>query len=133
MNKVYQTDETCETGNCLAACIASILEVPLEEVPSPEKNISAQEDWDEYFIKLLKYLRKHGLGLISITENPGVADHLKIKGYKIGIFSNKNSNVRHAVVMLGNRVVHDPSSNPIKRKKKDLEWYDVLYKTGLKR
>lgn len=55
----FRPSEGDGAGNCLAACIASVLELPLADVP----NFAALPQ-DEWFLTLEAWLRDRGLGLV---------------------------------------------------------------------
>lgn len=53
MKPVYQTISNSINGNCLAAMVASILELSIEEVP----NFVEADDW---FVAMQEFMLKHG-------------------------------------------------------------------------
>jgi hypothetical protein len=83
-------------GNCLMACVASILEVPLESLPDLYEREKAGDHW---FTVLAEVLASHGLKPIE----GGKRDL-----YHIGVGPSPRSDMPHAVVMLGTEMVHDP-------------------------
>lgn len=82
-------------GNCFAACIASILEVPLKEVPECNGGRFSQA--------LMDWLRERGLGLVS-TPTRGAF----IYGYCILVARSQRTDGFHCVVLEDGDVVHDP-------------------------
>jgi hypothetical protein len=106
MKQVYQTNMEPGTGNCLAACFASILEIDLEEVP----DLKAGTD----FKVMQDFLGAHGVEPIWL-HNKGLDN--SYNGYTpkycvlIGA-SPRYENLLHAVVGrpkgYGYEVVHDP-------------------------
>lgn len=99
-------------GNCLAACVASLLELPIEEVPNfAELN---------YFAGLHKWLAERGLIGIEITFSEGVHFAKAYFGYANGPLimwgesprSNGDRRKGHAVVGTpagyGCDLLHDP-------------------------
>lgn len=51
-------------GNCFAACIASILGVPLKIVPQPTE--ADRESWENYWPRVAAFLWNHGLALVHM-------------------------------------------------------------------
>lgn len=113
MKPVFQTRYGKE-GNCLASCIASILEVPLERVDF-EHNV---EDWVDAVNKVLMPLGFYYLG-IDIKDGD-ISHLLKLDGVW-AIFSgvpkrNATTGMMHAVVgiieaqglRLRFNTIHDP-------------------------
>lgn len=103
MKPVYQTIMTKERGNCLAACIASLLELPIEAVP----NFSERADWFNY---VDEFLEQFDLQLVQ-TKYSRTAEHL-MRGYYI--LSGPSPNIKgvdHVVIGKNGKVVHDPSPN----------------------
>ena len=87
-------------GNCLAACIASILECDIERLPNYHDG-SWFWDWE-------KFLEPHGIALL------GNASYYW-NSYWIGVVPSLNNDGRHhAVVMLDNKLAHDPNTPPSK-------------------
>lgn len=112
MKPVFQTKKhnPPETfGNCYAACYASILEVPIEDVPPFEDmpgfaNDDLRKDWWwnvlQWWLKDLGWFasqHKHDAGLIP-------------KGFAImSGQSPRFPDSGHCVVVLDGKVVHDPA------------------------
>lgn len=65
LSKVHQTDFTPEKGNALQACVASIFNLHLTDVP----NFIA--DRDGYWQAMLKHASRLGLGLIKVPLRNG--------------------------------------------------------------
>jgi len=95
-------------GNCFPACIASLLEVSISDVPQP--GIDDKDDWSEYWTRLGAWLE--GLGFHLIQVSPG--------WWSTSVMSESESDLwigsgpgprghRHSVVMRGaGFLVHDP-------------------------
>jgi len=98
---ITQTSDGIGKGNCLQAALASVLELPLDEVP--HSVVWPDEEW---FERLNAWLSQRlGLVLISVSA----------EGWKIpeSIFhiisgSTPGTGVAHAVVGRGGQIVHDP-------------------------
>ena len=96
-------------GDCLRACVASIFELPLEDVPhfvaDPRTWLPALADW----------LSPMGLG-IDYEEYGGAwekAPRRLHEGHWIaGVSSQRFPGGRHAVVMDFDRIAWDPSPTP---------------------
>lgn len=107
-------------GNCYAAAIASLLEVPIEEVPWPgEEN---RGDWGTYWPRVARYLDSKGVVLIHVPysdeeEDSGIAPHIRPwttrdelgqpGPYYIANGLGPRGN-QHSVVMRDGKLEHDP-------------------------
>lgn len=99
-------------GNCFQACLASILEMPLEQVP----HVYEGEGWvDETgrvgMRRLQAWLRPLGYLYFEIDFEAGWIDAWADLGYLDChyVFSGMGDRgVRHATVALNGRMVHDP-------------------------
>ena len=100
MKPVFQTDLTAEHGNCYSACIASILEIPLENVPNISDYI-----WN---IKMAEFIAKYGYNLLILPM-----EYLKYFSRIEGTYcivsakSPRHDNILHAVVGIGRNVEMD--------------------------
>lgn len=104
-----------DKGNCLAACVASILEVPLETVP----NFIEETSW---FSSLRKFLLQHGYHLFELTPNYSLpVFHLMIGP---GPRSRDGKPIHHSVVGKGGVIVHDP--HPSKSGLLEVEYFLVF-------
>jgi len=96
-----------EQGNCWQACVASILEIPLEE--AFDNRQYTDKNW---FDRFNEWLEKYGLACIAF-------DHSKdkpltcseIKGYAIMKCKSETlyQGERHVVIIKDQNVVHDPN------------------------
>lgn len=94
MRPVDQTTYGPNDGNCFSACIASILEIPLAEVPR-FMNVSAA---------LMRWLAERGLSATLYYS-----DEFVPPGYSIAAGPSKRFAGRmHACVAFDGVVVHDP-------------------------
>lgn len=100
MKPVDQTVFGYPNGNCFSACLASILELPLEEVPW----FMAEGDW---LSRVQEWLKPRGLYaaclLIDTTESPFYPP-----GWHILSGQSPRGDWLHAVVAQGTKIVHDP-------------------------
>jgi hypothetical protein len=100
MIPVYQNILTPPKGNCVAACVASILEIPLETVP----NFNDYPDWWE---ALNWFLGLYGLYAVDVTIPPG-REWFVCRGYHLINGQSPRFDCLHAVVGKDGRMVHDP-------------------------
>ena len=109
--KVYQTKfggvdaPIGERGNCWQAAVASILELPLQDVP----DIQVYDDKMWWFDKFREWLEQYGLGAIGLSTGGNIT----IQGYHL--IECKSTTLKngelHVVVGLNEKVVHDPNPN----------------------
>lgn len=90
-----------EVGNCWSACIASILEIGITDVPV----FAAYEDWWE---RTFSWLGERGYMLEYLR--PELLDYLGIKDLPLCIATGKSprGDFNHSVVWLSDKMVHDP-------------------------
>lgn len=100
MKPVWQTIFGKGEGNCLPACIASVLELELEAVP----NFCAlyKSYWQE---ELNKWLHRYGLGALTVAF-PG--DSPITKGWCLAGGPCGPEGVMHSVVMKDMKMIHNP-------------------------
>lgn len=101
-------------GDCYRACIASILELPLEEVPH---FMQIDVDTKEYYLgHVQNWLLEKGMFMMSLPEEINeyykwIIDE-KYPGYVIasGVSPRQpeGKTLHHAVVMKSGKIVHDP-------------------------
>ncbi len=111
MKPVMQNVRNTETGNCFSACVASIFELDISEVPN---FIEAGRNWmNEYNLWLEKF------GLTSFEMD--VSDDNRETWRKwldhkdnYSIISVVDDKIPHALVMKGTKIVHDPFENNCK-------------------
>lgn len=88
-------------GNCLAACLASVLHVALDDVP----DLSQAADWSEQRLLLNAWLEAFGLRAIVVSGPPPAE-----LGHARTIVSGTTarSDLMHATVWRGQQLEHDP-------------------------
>jgi hypothetical protein len=106
-----QTKMGFEDGNCFEACIASILEVSIEDIPDFHKGI-APDDGPGYWERVHEWCKDKPFGLISVTLQEG-HDPLKFFHDTWVIASGPSPRRKeewqlHAVVWRNGEIVHDP-------------------------
>ena len=106
MIEVEQTIFLPPHGNCLAACMASVLELSLDEVPNPTGS-----DWIDVWIVWLRP-RGFGLTLVGCPDEPDQMELFKARympGYTILTGQSPRGDWLHAVVARDGEIVWDPS------------------------
>ena len=115
MTPVDQTIFGGREGNCFAACVATILRLPLEDVP----NFCAHEDW---FARFDAWLRERGLWPLKFDASAELIDNVARDA--LGIVSGEaERGLMHATVWRGGAMVHDPHPSRAGL----LEVVDVIY------
>jgi len=84
-----------KAGNCLTACIASLLAIPIAELPNHQG-----EDWLEGWNENLLHYNAH---LIVIDDPKAIQP-----GYSILSGLSPRGKWLHAVICLDGKMVHDP-------------------------
>jgi hypothetical protein len=107
MTPVMQT-VTGRGGNCFAACLASILELPITAVPNFFD--LAPDEPGPWWKAVRDWLRPRGFGIITLSfEDAKSWDELCLDGYHI--VSGKSPRLEgahHSTVWHRGRMVHDP-------------------------
>jgi len=102
------------TGDCLRACVASIFDLPPEEVPhfvDGEYRPIGEPGWSPWWIQLQAWLHERGFGLFfALIQEPekhwgelNMDFHYVLGGYA-------KSGLPHSVVARGREIVHDPAA-----------------------
>jgi len=92
MIKQYQE----KADDCLSACIASILEISIKDVP----NFVVPGEWRE---NVQRWLNKRGFALVQRASN------LVFDIPYIASMKHKYRPFRHAVIWKNGKILHDPS------------------------
>ncbi len=111
MKPVIQTDLSFETGNCGEACIASILEIELSDIPRLH-NPNDDQDGDIYCRNIRSFLSQFELSYIDLSMSEGHDPKDFFKDCWI-IATGPSPRAtkewhRHAVVWRNGKTVHDP-------------------------
>ena len=90
-------------GNCFSACLASVFELPIEEVP----NFFTLAGHDEatWWAAVRDWLRPRGFGIISLRPNTGTL--VLFEGWLI-VSGKSGRGLHHATVWRSGAMVHDP-------------------------
>lgn len=127
MKPIMQTDTTFETGNCGEACIASILEIPIEGIPMLH-NPNDPKDGHTYCKNLRKFLHQFGLSYIDVAMREGCDPKDFFKDCWILATGPSPRGTeewhRHAVVWRNGKVVHDP--HPSGDGLKEIDFYGAF-------
>jgi hypothetical protein len=112
MLQVGQT-VTGRNGNCYQACVASVLELSLAEVPSRDATDTAER----YVERLREWLQPRGLTLVSSDLAAHRASEFTPsvffpQGYWIASLPTGSGDFAHAVVMRGLDVAWNPHPPP---------------------
>lgn len=117
MKPVEQTKGGPPDGNCFAACIASVLELELADVPNFVA-YGADEWWD----RLQDFLRGYGLEMYDFLPadepegwHPNGYWLAGVDSLNLGIDPETGEPYRHCVVMHGGTLAWDPQQMPGKK------------------
>ncbi len=116
-NIIHNPDKG-DIGNCLQPCIASILELPIEDVPHFAER--RQSDW---FDRMNDWLRDRGYWVLHIN---GWSDDFTPYGYSIACGTSRRG-IRHSCVALDGKLIHDP--HPDQTGLAELDSYYLLVAT----
>lgn len=101
MKQVEQLVVDRDVGDCFSACIASILELPIESIP-----VYHSDESDSAWHRWMAWFESANLALILLDRSPPPP------GYAIrSILSYTYESRTHAVVAFNGAVVWDPSPN----------------------
>lgn len=109
---IFVGDTEGRKGNCFQACVASLLELPLGEVP----HFAEYENWWEALTEWAESLRY----TVSWEKFP-------LNFYSIATGKSPRGDYNHAVISLAGKTVHDPHPSRSGLEGEVLN-YIVLYK-----
>ena len=101
MRPVHQTRFDAETGNCYAACLASLLEIPLGHVPDDLNG----DDWLDRANAFLATRNLRTMTFAWDTERPWAFGPV----WHVVAGRSPRGNWNHACVGFGGEIVHDPN------------------------
>jgi len=126
MKPVDQTKFGFGNGNCQAACIASILEIPIEDIPNFHGDDPT--DAETYWKNVRKWCEDKPFTIISIAfqEDHDPKEFLKDCWVIASGPSPRGTEEwhRHAVVWKNGKIVHDP--HPSRAGLKEIDTYDMF-------
>lgn len=95
-------------GNCLAAAMASVLEIPLSDIPAFEE--MSEESWHDSLLEFL-YGRGYDVDVLQVPPaGYGIAHGMGPRG------------VHHSVVVLDGEFIHDPHPSGLYLDSIDCYW-----------
>ena len=83
-----------QKGNCLMACFASLLEIPIEDVP--------EFDGESWFSQMTKWLETIGFDLIRWSGE------VELPGYYMVMGTSPRGDFNHQVIYKNGVLIHDP-------------------------
>lgn len=95
------TDPGEDCGNCLAAAVASILELDLADVP----NFAAVPGEREWWNALQAFVTERGYYLYAVDPDQGAPEDT----YYLAVGDSPRGDFNHVVVANGTAIVHDPN------------------------
>lgn len=95
-----------ETGNCFSACLASVLEIELSEVPNFFEGIDPKDN-KAWWSALRSWLNPLNLDVMSVGITLNALEEYK-NAYLLVGGSSPRGNFLHAVIYHGGEMVHDP-------------------------
>ena len=106
MKPVSQTVFGNDKGNCLAACFASVLEIPIEKVP----NYIGYENW---FEKFDNFVAEHGYRIFwykmkKENEYEDILGFTAKNCYLIACGKSPRGDFDHCVIYKNGEMAHDP-------------------------
>lgn len=101
-------------GNCFAACLASLLHLPIEDVPAPTLG---DVDWSAsggYWERIASWLADRGLHMVEVDRDRGLVETSTV-GYLTGVDwywiatgLSPRGDFLHSVIFRGRELAHDP-------------------------
>jgi hypothetical protein len=88
-------------GNCMQACVASYLELPLESVPD------FSLDWEHFWSSVYSWMDSEGLRIRLVTPWK-LRDHEYYLVQGVSPRSTEDETVYHMVIYLDGKLIHDP-------------------------
>lgn len=120
MKPVHQT-VFGSRGNCMSACLASLFEIPLEDVPN---FYDAGPDDSDWYNALRDWLRGKGWGFVSISFGEGLSVN-RMEGWQMVWGKSPRGDHLHQTVWHRGKMVHDP--HPDGTGLLTIEGADLLY------
>lgn len=109
-------DNMLVRGNCYAACIASILEMQITDIPNVEVLFHIDDSY--YYFVLQEWLKSYGKEIYQVNKNE-VPNN---KYYIVSGLTERGS--RHSCVYLDGKLAHDPF--PTRAGLKTEEYFEVI-------
>jgi hypothetical protein len=108
MKPVMQTEKG-PRGNCYSACLASLFELTLDEVPNFFDGVDGYDTTSQWWGSVRKWLAEKGFGIISISLSlPNGYEWLEnYEGYFI-VCGMSNRGLYHATLWNYGKMCYDP-------------------------
>lgn len=112
--------EINQHGDCWAACISTITEIPIEEIP--DVNDPKYSEWPTYWYAMWNFLKDKGFLLYceNVNQFKGNGDCC------IACGKSPRGNFNHAVIW-NNGMIHDP--HPDKTGILNIDHFEIIEKT----
>jgi hypothetical protein len=128
MIKHYQSEFGNTRGNCLQACLATVLDLPLEAVPH------FATEGSEWFNTLNRWLNKnHNMGAIYCSPlNPGTLEVMATSDGRYLVGGKAENGNPHVVVYHQGKLWHDPmpGGEGLKEEEGIIVLFSLLKPTG---
>lgn len=105
MKPVMQDAFGRDDGNCFSACLASIFEVPLNEVPN--FFITAGDEATAWWAAVREWLRPRGFGIMALQLNDDDRLLDEVDGWLI-VTGESSRGIHHATIWRDGKMAHDP-------------------------
>lgn len=115
MKEIKQRIVNGNIGDCFAACMATLLELPIEVLPN-DHSPAWFAVWDSFLSQFGLDLSYKGSKEAIWQSYPWIAS-VKSRNFKNG---------NHAIIMEGGKVLFDPSTHKIYRKDRFLSGKDIV-------
>ena len=123
--KIKHDPDSGKYGDCMRACIASLLELKIEDVPHFFENGNA----DDFNKKVGVFLASKGYALLSLNCWEIKEEHFYFKKnipHLISAITKKGT--YHATVGIDGKIVHDPSGEALINDESFNKTFDFLIK-----
>lgn len=123
-----QVDQTIfgPQGNCLSACIASVLHLSVADVPCFWSSNDDENGGDEWWGRMEQWLLSRGWYPFPLAIDNPLDPEQTPNGYYIITGRAKNDTTMHSVVACGTVIVHDPDPQPTRNGLDTREWFMLL-------
>jgi len=108
MIPVYQLINSLSKGDCFRACVASILELPIEEVPNFMED--GEDKFNDHIVDWIKD-RTFTIRYVEINNDDDQKEFEQTTKDHYVIAIGQNAFCYHAVVWRNGKIVHDPNPN----------------------
>ena len=112
MKPVMQTQFGLQ-GNCLSACIASLLELTIEEVPNFHEGVAPGAPQDDpegckiFWANVHRFINSKGFGMFHMVNETATALQEIMGGYFL-VGGKSPRGYSHSVIWTKNGLAHDP-------------------------